>query len=158
MPGGLFAPLLLVGAAASALLAGSVNAIWPATLPTTDFAVVGMAAFFTAVVRTPFTGIMLVAEMTERADLALPLLVASLGAILTSTALGSEPIYDTLRSRMPANDRLKPEARLRRANRNSLRRPRLFNIGKLRARATHHRRAYGYRAVRRLPSNIVAPP
>ena len=112
MPGGLFAPLLLVGAAASALLAGSVNAIWPATLPTTDFAVVGMAAFFTAVVRTPFTGIMLVAEMTERADLALPLLVASLGAILISTALGSEPIYDTLRARMPANDRLKHEAKL----------------------------------------------
>jgi CIC family chloride channel protein len=112
MPGGLFAPLLLVGAAASALLAGSVNAIWPATLPITDFAVVGMAAFFTAVVRTPFTGIMLVAEMTERADLALPLLVASLGAILISTALGSEPIYDTLRARMPANDRLKHEAKL----------------------------------------------
>jgi CIC family chloride channel protein len=112
MPGGLFAPLLLVGAAASALLAGAVNAIWPALLPITDFAVVGMAAFFTAVVRTPFTGIILVAEMTERADLALPLLVASLGAIVTSTALGSEPIYDTLRSRMPANDRLKQEARL----------------------------------------------
>ena len=101
------APLLLVGAAASALFAGAVNAIWPDLLQKSDFAVVRMAAFFTAVVRTPITGIILVAEMTERADLALPLLVASLGAIVTSTALGSEPIYDTLRSRMPANDRLK---------------------------------------------------
>jgi hypothetical protein len=43
----------------------------------------------------------------ERADLALPLLVASLGAIVTSTALGSEPIYDTLRTRMLAKDSLK---------------------------------------------------
>ena len=62
---------------------------------------------FTAVVRTPLTGILLVAAMTERLDLALPLLVASLGAIVTSTALGTEPIYDTLRTRMPANDSLK---------------------------------------------------
>jgi len=38
--------------------------------------------------------------------------VASLGAIVTSTALGSEPIYDTLRSRMLADDSLKKEARL----------------------------------------------
>ena len=112
MPGGLFAPLLLVGAAASELLAGAVNAISPDLMQKTDFAVVGMAAFFTAVVRTPITGITLVAEMTERADLALSLLVAALGAIITSTALGSEPIYDTLRSRMLADDSLKKEARL----------------------------------------------
>ena len=44
MPGGLFAPLLLVGAAASALLAGAVNAISPDLMQKTDFAVVGMAA------------------------------------------------------------------------------------------------------------------
>ena len=54
MPGGLFAPLLLVGAAAAALLAEAGNAIWPALLPPTDFAIVGMAAFFTAVVHANY--------------------------------------------------------------------------------------------------------
>jgi chloride channel protein, CIC family len=74
-------------------------------LVSADFAVVGMASFFTAVVRTPLTGIILVAEMTGRADLALPLLVAALGAMILTTLLGSEPIYDTLRNRVPPNRR-----------------------------------------------------
>jgi chloride channel protein, CIC family len=104
-PGGLFAPLLLVGAAGGGLFAAAINFLVPAQLVSADFAVVGMAGFFTAVVRTPLTGIILVAEMTGRADLALPLLVAALGAMILTTLLGSEPIYDTLRNRMPPNRR-----------------------------------------------------
>ena len=38
------------------------------------FAVVGMAAFFTAVVRAPLTGIILVTEMTDNSRLLLPML------------------------------------------------------------------------------------
>jgi CIC family chloride channel protein len=37
------------------------------------FAVVGMAAFFTAVVRAPLTGIILVTEMTDNSRLLLPM-------------------------------------------------------------------------------------
>ena len=63
-------------------------------------AVVGMAALFTACVRAPLTGIVLAVEMTGRGDLTLPLLSASLMAMLITMLLDSEPIYETLKRRM----------------------------------------------------------
>ena len=63
-------------------------------------AVVGMATLFTACVRAPLTGIVLAVEMTGRGDLTLPLLSASLMAMLATMVLDSEPIYETLKHRM----------------------------------------------------------
>jgi CIC family chloride channel protein len=58
-----------------------------------------MAAFFTAVVRAPVTGIVLVGEMTNSFVLLLPMLAACFAAMLVPTLLGNAPIYDTLRRR-----------------------------------------------------------
>jgi CIC family chloride channel protein len=58
-----------------------------------------MAAFFTAVVRAPVTGIVLVTEMTGSVTLLLPMLGACFAAMLVPTLLGDAPIYDTLRQR-----------------------------------------------------------
>ena len=103
-PGGLFAPLLAVGAALGALFAGTADLLGPPlALSQVSFAVVGMAGFFTAVVRAPMTGIVLTVEMTGRADLVLPMLAACFGAVLVTTLLGSAPIYDSLRERMLAD-------------------------------------------------------
>jgi len=100
-PGGLFAPLLLVGAAAGALLANLVNAVVPAAhASTTAFAVVGMSTFFAAVVRAPLTGVILIIEMTASTALVVPMLLAAGIAVVTATALKGEPIYDTLRRRL----------------------------------------------------------
>jgi len=100
-PGGLFAPLLAVGAAFGVLFAGLANLVAPAAeLSPIAFAVVGMSALFAAIVRAPLTGITLTVEMTGRTDLALAMLCASLGAIFVATWIGSEPIYDSLRQRM----------------------------------------------------------
>ncbi len=100
-PGGLFAPLLAVGAAFGALFAGMVNVWLPsAELSPVGFAVVGMCALFTAIVRAPLTGIALTIEMTGRPDLVLAMLTASLGAVFVATWMGSEPIYESLRERM----------------------------------------------------------
>ena len=100
-PGGVFAPLLAMGAISGALFAELANALQPAwDLSPTTFAVVGMAALFTAVVRAPFTGAILTIEMTARADCALPMLVACLAAAALASAVGSAPIYDTLKARM----------------------------------------------------------
>ena len=63
------------------------------------FAVVGMAAFFTGVVRAPLTGIVLVIEMTGSFTLLLPMLAACFAAMLVPTLLGDPPIYDSLRER-----------------------------------------------------------
>ena len=99
-PGGLFAPMLVLGSQ-SGLLFGSICKYWfPSVAPhPTAFAVVGMAAFFTAVVRAPVTGIVLVAEMTASFTLLLPMLGACFAAMLVPTVLGNAPIYDTLRQR-----------------------------------------------------------
>lgn len=101
VPGGLFAPLLLVGAALGAAFAGTYNIIAGAeVLSPVNFAVAGMAAFFTGCVRAPITGTILIAEMTGTPNLIVPISIASLGAMLSATLVKGEPIYDTLRRRM----------------------------------------------------------
>lgn len=100
-PGGLFAPLMLLGAASGAMFAGVVNHVLPsAQLSPVACSVVGMGALFTASVRAPLTGIALSIEMTGRADLTLVLLGASLMAMFVTMLLRSEPIYDSLKRRM----------------------------------------------------------
>ena len=100
-PGGLFAPMLLLGASSGALFSGVVNYLFPsAALSPAACAIVGMGALFTACVRAPLTGIVLAIEMTGRADLTLGLLGASLIAMLVTMLLQSEPIYESLKRRM----------------------------------------------------------
>lgn len=97
-PGGLFAPLLVLGAQAGLLYGAACHALFPSlSIHPTSFAVVGMAAFFTGVVRSPLTGIVLVAEMTASATLLLPMLGACFVAMLLPTLLRDPPIYDSLR-------------------------------------------------------------
>jgi chloride channel protein, CIC family len=97
-PGGLFAPLLTLGALTGALF-GAVGGGWfPGVLPDpVALGVVGMAAFFTASVRAPITGIVLITEMTASFTLLLPLLGASFAAMLVPTLMGGAPIYESLR-------------------------------------------------------------
>jgi CIC family chloride channel protein len=101
VPGGIFAPLLVLGASSGALFAGLVNQVVPgAHLGPVACAIVGMGALFTASVRAPLTGIVLAVEMTGRADLTLGLLAACLTAMLVAMLLKSEPIYASLKRRM----------------------------------------------------------
>lgn len=101
-PGGLFAPLLAVGAVWGALVQGVLGPVVPALgqHPGT-VAIVGMATFFAAVVRAPFTGIAIIVEMTATTSLLVPMLAACFAAVLVTTVLRSDPIYDSLRDRMP---------------------------------------------------------
>lgn len=97
-PGGLFAPMLVLGSQGGFLFGEVVSRWFPGGAPEpTSFAVVGMAAFFTAVVRAPVTGIVLVVELTGSHSHALPMLVACFPAILLPTLLRDPPIYDSLR-------------------------------------------------------------
>jgi CIC family chloride channel protein len=100
-PGGLFSPLLALGAVWGALFQGIADAVLPGTgAGATAFAVVGMAAFFAGVVRAPLTGVALILEMTGATHLATVTLAACFAATLTATKVRSQPIYDTLRTRM----------------------------------------------------------
>ena len=99
-PGGIFAPLLVLGS----LLGLAVGALTHLCLPGTidhpgAFAVVGMAAYFAAIVRAPLTGIVLIVEMTNTYAQILPLFVACFAAYAIADGLGDEPIYEALLER-----------------------------------------------------------
>jgi CIC family chloride channel protein len=106
-PGGLFAPMLVLGSQ-SGLLFGLLCGGWlpGAAVQPAAFAVVGMAAFFTAVVRAPVTGIVLVAEMTAAFTQLLPMLAACAAAMVVPTLLRNPPIYDSLRLPAPQREAL----------------------------------------------------
>jgi chloride channel protein, CIC family len=100
-PGGLFAPMLVLGACFGALFGQVMNHTDPHLGVTTlACAVVGMGTLFSACVRAPLTGIVLTVEMTGRGDLTIDLLTASLVAIVVTWLLNSEPIYEILKRRM----------------------------------------------------------
>jgi CIC family chloride channel protein len=63
------------------------------------FAVVGMAAYFAAIVRAPLTGILLITEMTGSYEQMLPLLAASFCAYAVGEYLRDMPIYEALLQR-----------------------------------------------------------
>ena len=99
-PGGLFAPMLVLGAQVG-LVFGRLAAQWlpQAGAPATSYAVIGIAAFFAALVRAPLTGICLAVEMTGSVNLLAPMLSACFGAMVVMNLLGIRPIYEQLRER-----------------------------------------------------------
>ncbi|MGY3604250.1 MULTISPECIES: H(+)/Cl(-) exchange transporter ClcA [unclassified Bradyrhizobium] len=99
-PGGLFAPLLVLGAQSGLLFGAACRLVFPElAIEPHAFALVGMAAFFAGVVRAPVTGIVLVAEMTGNVTMLLPMLGACFVAMLLPPLLHNPPIYDSLRER-----------------------------------------------------------
>jgi CIC family chloride channel protein len=104
-PGGLFAPMLVLGAQVGLLF----TAVCPARVqlgtPATAYSLVGMAAFFTAVVGSPLTGILLVMELSGAFSLLLPMLFACAAAMVVASLYRSRPIYDVLKERTLALDK-----------------------------------------------------
>lgn len=99
-PGGLFAPMLVLGASLGLGSGRIAAALFPSLgLEPRGFALVGMAAFFAGVVRAPLTGLVLVVEMTASTTLLVPMLGATFLAMLVTTLAGNPPIYDSLRAR-----------------------------------------------------------
>ncbi len=100
-PGGLFAPLLVLGAQLGWVVGALCRLAFPHLgIDPIAFAVVGMAAFFAGVVQAPVTGIVLVTEMTAAFTTLLPMLAACFAAMLTVNLLRTAPIYDALRERV----------------------------------------------------------
>jgi chloride channel protein, CIC family len=100
-PGGLFAPMLTLGAQLGLFFGAICRMAFPDLgIQPVAFAVVGMAAFFTGVVQAPVTGIVLVVEMTAGFTTLLPMLGACFAAMLVPNLLRSPPIYESLRERV----------------------------------------------------------
>lgn len=100
VPGGIFAPMLalgtLLGLATATLMQYLVDDI---TIHPGMFAVAGMGALFSAAVRAPITGIILVVEMTQNYLLILPLMVCCLTSTTIVQLAGNKPIYTQLLQR-----------------------------------------------------------
>ena len=100
-PGGIFFPLLILGA-----LLGAVFAMTGAEFFDLDpvyinnFVLLGMTGFFTAIVRAPLTGIILLFEMSGSISQMLSLSIVSVTAYIVATLMRSEPIYDSLLKRI----------------------------------------------------------
>ena len=98
--GGIFAPLLVLGALLGLATGQIAHFFAPAIVPEPAvFAVVGMAAYFAAIVRAPLTGIALIVEMTGNYQQMLPLLVACFCAYAVAELLKDLPIYEALLER-----------------------------------------------------------
>ncbi len=98
--GGIFAPLLVLGALGGLGFGSLLGLVLPSwgTQPEV-FAVIGMGGLLTAIVRAPLTGIVLMIELTGQYDFMLPVLACSLVAYGIAEALGDKPVYEALRER-----------------------------------------------------------
>ncbi|MDO4555262.1 MAG: ClC family H(+)/Cl(-) exchange transporter [Lachnospiraceae bacterium] len=100
-PGGIFFPLLVLGSYVGAILGKGV--IFAFDLPETmiyNFIILAMAGFFSAIVRAPITGIVLIAEMTGTLEHLISLLIVSIVAYVVANLMNSSPIYDSLLERI----------------------------------------------------------
>jgi CIC family chloride channel protein len=98
-PGGIFAPLLAIGALLGNGFGALNSVLRHVPAEPTAYSIVAMAAIFTAIVRSPLTGVVLLLEMTGSWTLILPMMVASVTAYAVPELLGNAPIYDSLRQR-----------------------------------------------------------
>lgn len=95
-PGGIFAPLLLLGALLGAIFFHMVTFFQPGEFDATIFLVLGMGGLFSAIVRSPITGVILILEMTSEFFLLLPLMVVSITAYAIPEFYNNKPIYEAL--------------------------------------------------------------
>jgi H+/Cl- antiporter ClcA len=91
IPGGIFAPSLAVGAGLGHNLAW----LFPSQ-PAGALLLLGMASYFSGVVQAPLTAFVIVLEMTQNAELALPLMAATLIAHAVSRTVCPRPLYKQL--------------------------------------------------------------
>ena len=89
-PGGVFGPMLALGTIVGMLALA--HPLLPDTLvDEVGMAIAGMAGLFTATVRAPLTGIILVSELTGGFDMALATTLTCATASLTAAWLGASP-------------------------------------------------------------------
>ena len=96
-PGGIFLPMLVIGALTGKVYGGILNQYF--AIPSeviVHFMLLGMAAYFTAVVRAPITGITLILEMTGNFSYLYMLIIVCTITYIFTELLKMEPIYERL--------------------------------------------------------------
>ncbi len=106
VPGGIFMPLLAIGAL-SGNVYGSLAAQYLHVEPmyVNNFIILAMAAYFSAIVKAPITGSVLIMEMTGNMEQLLPLITVCMSAYIASDLFNGKPVYDVLLNRILAKHR-----------------------------------------------------
>ena len=96
-PGGIFYPLLVLGAFIGASYGTVITEVTGLDYAyMTAFIILSMAGFFAATVRAPITGIILIFEMTGSLEYMISITLVSIVAYVVAYLCGSKPIYESL--------------------------------------------------------------
>ena len=116
--GGIFAPVLFIGAMMGGAVGGVAHHFWPQyTANPGAYALVGMGAAFAGIIRTPMTSVVLVFEVTRDYTIIVPLMIANLVSYFISRKIQHDTLYEDLAAQdgihLPvAGARVRPDARV----------------------------------------------
>ena len=91
IPGGIFAPALSTGAGLGVVIAEFFTSV-----PLTAVVLLAMTGYFSGIVRTPITAVVIVMEMTNNLDMAIPLMAVSWIATGVSRWICPRSVYDAM--------------------------------------------------------------
>ncbi len=91
--GGVFAPTLFIGTMTGLFFAKTLNFMGLASLPVSDFALVGMAGLLAGVVHAPLTAIFLIAEITGGYSLLFPIMIVATTSYGITRLMSPRSIY-----------------------------------------------------------------
>ena len=95
--GGIFGPSLFIGAMIGAATGGVAHSLFPGiTADPGAYALVGMGTAFAGIIRTPFTSVIMIFELTRDYTIIVPLMISNAIAYFISQKLQPEAIYDAL--------------------------------------------------------------
>lgn len=102
--GGVFGPSMVIGGCGGGALGIALHSIWPSLAPhPASYVIVGMAGFFAAAAKTPFSTLVMVSELTGNYNLLLPTLWVCAIAFLLSDEQSIYSSQVASRSRSPAH-------------------------------------------------------
>lgn len=101
LPGGIFLPILTIGAVIGGLFAQSLVVLHLlAPQFVANFIIYAMAGYFAGIGKAPFTAILLITEMVGSLGHLMPLALVSIVAYLVVDQLNGAPIYEALLNKM----------------------------------------------------------
>lgn len=95
--GGIFGPSLFIGAMIGGSVGSVAHTLFPAwTANPGAYALIGMGTAFAGIVRTPFTSVIMIFEMTRDYSIIVPLMISNMISFFVSYLLQRQPIYEAL--------------------------------------------------------------
>ncbi|HVJ04954.1 MAG TPA: chloride channel protein [Candidatus Saccharimonadales bacterium] len=96
-PGGLFAPVLFLGAMLGGSVAMLEQQLFPAlAVPVGAYALVGMGALFAGILRAPMTSVFMILEVSGNYSIILPVIICNTISYLISRGFQEVPLFDLL--------------------------------------------------------------